>query len=302
MSERERDFGFNREWIGTGTQTKQWVSKSTPSINPAQLPRQVLVDTFNLPRNYLDHKIVDWKSDPLSEQDSLSKKFRDESSIKFRSEGNRIQFKFNEEIQSGAQKICKQLATTNTASSSLALNKISKLKDRNNLTRIADTSAGAGIPSESTNLVTSQIMKRITKRNAWRKAELSNQLRRKPKLDLRRIPDQPAEQSLLMVLLIHAIYPPFIQALHDVSRAHGIYVTYADRQDTGDATVHLNLNKDSKPMVRPALQQSSESSNVLDKYSFNTIVDDTKSQNDVEFQCFLAPIHYLEKLEVECSP
>ena len=55
-------------------------------------------------------------------------------------------------------------------------------------------------------------------------------------------------------------------------------------------------------MVRPALQQRSESSNVLDKYNFNTIVDGTKSQNDVEFQCFLAQIHYLEKLEFECSP
>jgi hypothetical protein len=37
-------------------------------------------------------------------------------------------------------------------------------------------------------------------------------------------------------------------------------------------------------MVRPALQQSNESSNVFDKYSFNTIVDGTKSQNDDEFK------------------
>jgi hypothetical protein len=32
-----------------------------------------------------------------------------------------------------------------------------------------------------------------------------------------------------------------------------------------------------------------------------TIVDGTKNQNDDEFQCVLAPIHYFEKLEVECS-
>ena len=93
-------------------------------------------------RNYLDHKIVDLKSDLLSEQDSLSKKFRDESSIKFKSRGNRIQFKFSEEIQSGVQQIYKQLATPNTTSASLALNIISKHKDRNKLIRIADTSAG----------------------------------------------------------------------------------------------------------------------------------------------------------------
>jgi hypothetical protein len=74
-------------------------------INPAQLPRQDLIDTYNLSRNYLDHKIVDLKSDLLSEQDSLSKNFRDESSIKFKSGGNRIQFKFNEGIQCGVQQL-----------------------------------------------------------------------------------------------------------------------------------------------------------------------------------------------------
>jgi len=146
----------------------------------------------------------------------------------------------------------------------------------------------------------------MTKRYAWRKAELSNQLRRKRKLDICRIPDHHLEQKpfqiLLMVLLIHARYPPVAQPPNDVSRAHETYVTYANRQDTGDATVHLTLNKDSKPVVRPALQQISESSNVLDKYNLNTIDDGTKIQNDVEFQCFLAQIHYFEKLEVECSP
>ena len=117
-------------------------SPSLPSINLAQLPRQDLINTYNLSRNYLDHKVVDLKSDLLSEQDSLSKKFRDEPSIKFKSGGNRIQFKFNEGIQSGVQEIYKQLATPNTTSASLALNIISKHKDRNKLIRIADTSAG----------------------------------------------------------------------------------------------------------------------------------------------------------------
>ena len=171
-------------------------TRSHPSINPAQLPRQDLIDTYNLSRNYLDHKIVDLKSDLLSEQDSLSKKFRDESSIKFKSGGNRIQFKFNEGIQSGVQQISKQLATPNTTSASLALNIISKHKDRNKLIRFADTSAGSGLPSECTNLVISQKMKRMTKRYAKRKTELSNQLRRKPKLGLRLTPDQPPEQTV----------------------------------------------------------------------------------------------------------
>jgi hypothetical protein len=39
-------------------------------------------------------------------------------------------------------------------------------------------------------------MKRMTKRYAKRKTELSNQLRRKPKLGLCLTPDQPPEQTV----------------------------------------------------------------------------------------------------------
>ena len=186
---------------------------SHPSINPAQLPRKDLIDTYNLSRNYLDHEIVDLKSDLLSEQDSLSKKCRDESNIKFKSGGNRIQFKFNEGIQSGVQQIYKQLATPNTTSASLALNIISKHKDRNKLIRIADTSAWSGLPSECTNLVISQKMKRMTKRYAKRKTELSNQLRRKPNLASALHQTNPQNRPfriLLKVLLIHVRYRPFV--------------------------------------------------------------------------------------------
>jgi len=45
-------------------------------------------------------------------------------------------------------------------------------------------------------------------------------------------------------------------------------------------------------MTSKALQQSSESSNVLDKY--NTIFEGTESHNDDEFQYFLAQIYYFE--------
>jgi hypothetical protein len=111
---------------------------------------------------------------------------------------------------------------------------INKLKDRNKLIRIADTSAGAGIPSDSTDLVASQIMKRMTKGYAKRKAELSYQLRRKPKLDIHRIPDQPPEQRPFQILLMVLPIPTFRTGAPNVSRAHGTYVTYANRQDIGD--------------------------------------------------------------------
>jgi hypothetical protein len=147
MSERDLILDFTDKELEQehrlNSESQNHPPPSHPSINPAQLPRQDLIDTYNLSRSYLDHSIVDLKSDLLSEQDSLSKKFRDESSIKFKSGGNRIQFKFNEGIQSGVQEIYKQLATPNTTSASLALNIISKHKDRNKLIRMADTSAGA---------------------------------------------------------------------------------------------------------------------------------------------------------------
>jgi hypothetical protein len=136
------------------------------------------------------------KSDLLSEQDSLSKKFRDESSIKFKSGGNRIQFKFNEGIQSGVQQIYKQLATPNTTSASLALNIISKHKDRNKLIRIADTFAGGWATVrvyESSDIAENE---EDDKKIRQAKTELSNQLRRKPKLGLRLTPDQPPEQTV----------------------------------------------------------------------------------------------------------
>jgi len=70
------------------------------------------------------------------------------------------------------------------------LNIINKLIDRNNLIRFADTSAGAGIPSESTNLVTSQIMTRTIKCQAEYRALKSIM----EKTKVRRTPDKPPEE------------------------------------------------------------------------------------------------------------
>jgi hypothetical protein len=48
-------------------------SECNPSDSPGQ--RQDLFDTFQLFKTYLDHKFIDFKSDILSEQDTLTKKF-----------------------------------------------------------------------------------------------------------------------------------------------------------------------------------------------------------------------------------
>lgn len=49
-----------------------------------------LVDTFEVFKNYLEHKLVNLKSDLISEQYSHSKIHREDFNIKFKGEGNRI--------------------------------------------------------------------------------------------------------------------------------------------------------------------------------------------------------------------
>ena len=100
-------------------------------------PRQDLVDTFQLFRSSLDHKLVDLKADILSEQKSFTKKFREDAGIKIKSEGNRIQFRFNEDMQEGLQKLERQVQHYPPSSAI-----VGKLKDHSKHIWIADNSAG----------------------------------------------------------------------------------------------------------------------------------------------------------------
>jgi hypothetical protein len=68
-----------------------------------------LVDTLNLFKNILDVKLRDLKSELIQKQDSLKKKIKSDVSIKFKSEGNKIQHTFNEKVVEMLQKLYKQL-------------------------------------------------------------------------------------------------------------------------------------------------------------------------------------------------
>ena len=92
-------------------------SQSERNPSDSQEQRQDLFDTFQLFKTYLDHKFVDFKSYILSEQDTLTKKFWEESNIKFQSEGNRIQLRFNEEILDGLHKLHKLIPSTDKSAS-----------------------------------------------------------------------------------------------------------------------------------------------------------------------------------------
>jgi len=68
-----------------------------------------LVDTFQLSKSYLDVKLVDLKQDLISEQDSFTQKVKDDVNQKFKKEGNKIQFLFNEDILNSLHKLQKQV-------------------------------------------------------------------------------------------------------------------------------------------------------------------------------------------------
>jgi hypothetical protein len=52
----------------------------------------------------------DLKSDIISEQENLSLKVKEQVNLKFKSEGNKIQFRFNEEIAADLAKLLSDLA------------------------------------------------------------------------------------------------------------------------------------------------------------------------------------------------
>jgi hypothetical protein len=82
----------------------------------------------------------DLKSDIISEQENLSLKVKEQVNLKFKSEGYKIQFRFNEEIAADLAKLQKHC--TSSVNNSLVTDICDKLKSRNKLIRIADTSAG----------------------------------------------------------------------------------------------------------------------------------------------------------------
>lgn len=99
-----------------------------------------LYDTFQLFKHYMDGKIGDLESKLLREQDAMTKKLKEDVSIKFKYEGNRVQYEFNEEVISELNKLYKQIPQEEPKSVRMVLDIIEKMKGRNKLIRIADSS------------------------------------------------------------------------------------------------------------------------------------------------------------------
>ena len=104
-----------------------------------------LADTFSLFRTYLDTSLQSIKTELIESQDSkvhdISRKLRKDISSSLKSEGNRIQFDFNDELLSDVDKLNKRLTRKKDEKSIEILDKLAdKLKKRNKLIRIADSS------------------------------------------------------------------------------------------------------------------------------------------------------------------
>ena len=71
---------------------------------PSKEVNNDLHDTFQLFKFYMEGKMGELESKLVREQDAMSKKLKDDVSIKFKHEGNKIQFNFNEEVMSVLKK------------------------------------------------------------------------------------------------------------------------------------------------------------------------------------------------------
>lgn len=119
------------------------IEEDTRNSNPQSvrnLQASDLADTVELFKTILDAKLGNLKSELIQEQDTLKRKIKADVTLKFKSEGNRIQHTFNEEVQELLQKLQKVVPSSNSQAIRLILDISDKVKGRNKLIRIADSS------------------------------------------------------------------------------------------------------------------------------------------------------------------
>ena len=138
----ERDSQPNKPQSDTSN-----LRNSQPPFFGLDQPRESpdLADTFSLFRSYLDSSLATFKSELLDTQDckvqDISRKVRkDISSSSLKSEGNKIQFEFNEDILFDLEKLETRLSKKDAKTTRYVDEIKEKLRKRNKLIRIADSS------------------------------------------------------------------------------------------------------------------------------------------------------------------
>ena len=130
---------INEEQLLQDDQSTNRNQNSTPNDELQNAPKDIL-DAFQLFKQYMDVKVDKLESKLIDAQDLMSKKLKEDVSIKFKHEGNKVQYKFNEETLDGLNKLYKQIPQCQTQVVKTTLDLIEKVKSRNKLIRIADTS------------------------------------------------------------------------------------------------------------------------------------------------------------------
>ncbi|CAC5386530.1 unnamed protein product [Mytilus coruscus] len=209
-------------------------------------------DAFHLFRDYLDYKLVDLKADLASEQDNLSCKFKEEVGIKFKKEGNSIQYHFNDEILTRLHKIQKKGPSLDSPTNSIVSELITKVKARNKSTRIADSSAGGWttVREYESNTIADKSDDEKKIRQAESRAVKS--IKERPNLaflratlatELLKLPDHLKLCRILLILsltvVILNLHSPFVQATVGVSLPSMTCVTSVNSLDIGARTAHL---------------------------------------------------------------
>ncbi|XP_062572655.1 uncharacterized protein LOC134234596 [Saccostrea cucullata] len=129
-----------QETAGERKTTRKTANSAETSGHSSPRVSADLADTFNLFKSYLDNKLDTLKEELSTGNDieNLTKTIKKEVSVKFKSEGNKIQFNFNTEILGDLNKLKKRISDSSTLS--IVTELISKVTKRNKLIRIADKS------------------------------------------------------------------------------------------------------------------------------------------------------------------
>ena len=259
-------------------------------------------------------KLGDLKSELIQEQHSLKKKIKSDVSIKFKSEGNKIEHTFNEEVLEMLQKLYKQLPVDLTQQLRSVLDITDKIKGRNKLIRIADSSPadwGTVREYESSAVADDSDDEKKIRQAQSRALRIAKERSRVVHSHTRRYLLQLLVNHQLKRILIQYshrcinVNRPFVGALHGVSRAPGMCVMPGGNSDTGGKTVHFSSPSQQTTLMPESTPPNSETTSatacsavVNDKYFLCGHLNWVDESH--EFTHFLEQVHYFEDMS-KCS-